>query len=316
MGDLSPAAAGRLVLRGFPFLLLRIAVYLGIAAAFAVAAGSGAGIGLAFGALAGPAGRAPGAFWGAAAGFAFVVLLLRWLREYLLYLVEMSHAAAIAAALDGAAPPPGRGRIAAAMEAVQRCFRDAERLQAAERLARGTLASLAGTVDTHAPLLPPKLAGALLRRSLGFVARAALARTVRRTARNPYADLRDSLLLLAQNHEPLLRRAALLAAAGAGAGVLLFLLSLPPAAAVARAAPGAAAPLAMALALAFAWCLHRALVEPFLAAAFLDAYSRATRGQEPDADWDARLAEISEPYRALKALAAPARRGARRDIVV
>ena len=322
MGDISIAAAGRLVLRTFPFMLLRAAVYFGIAAAFAVAVGGGAGIGAGLGSLAGPAGRAPGSFWGAAGGFAFIALLLWWLREYLLYLVEIGHAAAMALALDRVPPPPRQGRIAAAMTAVQRRFREAETLSAAERLVRGTLGNMIAAFDTLASLLPPgiepprNLSDPALRASFGFVGKAVLARTVRRTARNPYSDLQDSLILLAQNHAVLLRNAALLAAAAHAATFAVFLLSLIPAFELARAYPGGSGLIAVSLAAVFAWCFRRAAIEPFAVAAFLELYWRATGGQEPEPDWDAKLAEISGPYREVKAVAAPAIRGQRRGIVV
>src|SRR5688572_22778223 len=95
MWDFSIGTSLSLVLRTYPFMLIRAAVYFGIAAAFVVAAGGGAGIGWATGALAGITGRAPGAFWGAIAGMAVVGLMLWWLREYVLFLVRAGHLAAM-----------------------------------------------------------------------------------------------------------------------------------------------------------------------------------------------------------------------------
>jgi hypothetical protein len=70
MWDFSIQTSARLVLRTLPFMLLRVATYFGIAAAFVVAGGGGAGIGWGVGALAGPSGRLPAAFWGTVAGVA------------------------------------------------------------------------------------------------------------------------------------------------------------------------------------------------------------------------------------------------------
>ena len=48
---------------------------------------------------------------------AFIVLLLWWLHEYLLYLIEISHAAAISLAIDEVKTPGLQNPIAAAMSA-------------------------------------------------------------------------------------------------------------------------------------------------------------------------------------------------------
>jgi hypothetical protein len=125
MWNVSIAAAGALIVRTFPFMLLRAAVYFGIAAAFVVTAGGGAGLGWAIGALAGGAGRAPGVFWGAVGGIALVAFMLWWLREYLLYLVEASHAAAMALATSPENPRSAQRSIPRAMTALQRRVRDA-----------------------------------------------------------------------------------------------------------------------------------------------------------------------------------------------
>src|SRR5512138_1993040 len=154
MGEFPLAAGSTLVLRTFPFLLLRAAVYFGIAAAFASAVAGGFGIGAGIGTLLGTAARAPAGFWGAIGGFAFIVLLLWWLREYLLYLVEISHAAAISLALDNVKTPGLQNPVAAAMSAVQRRFRDASLLATAERYARGTVDDLLRMIDALPGVLP------------------------------------------------------------------------------------------------------------------------------------------------------------------
>jgi len=321
MGEISLAAGIALVLRTYPFLLLRAAVYFGIAAAFASAVAGGFGIGAGMGTLFGAAARAPGGFWGAVGGFAFIVLLVWWLREYLLYLVEISHAAAILLALDDVKTPSLHGSIAAAMSAVQRKFRDASVLATAERYARGTIDDLLRTVDVPASFLPKTLkpprsvVDRIVPPLLGFVARIVVARTVVGKARNPYSDLRDNLILLAQNHEILFRNAILLAAVSCIVCFFVFLLSLIPAFAITRAFPGGSGLIALALAAAFTWSFQRALIEPFVTAGFLALFRRVTRGQTPEPDWDMKLEEIAESYGEVKAIAAPAPRSPHRGIV-
>jgi hypothetical protein len=249
------------------------------------------------------------------------VLLLWWLREYLLYLVEISHGAAITLALDDVKTPGLQNPIAASMSAVQRKFRDASVLATAERYARSTMDDLLrefAVLPAFVPqaFLPPRhVTSRILPKVLGFVARAVLARTVTGRARNPYSDLRDNLILLAQNQDVLFRNAVLLAAGSSVVCIFVFLLSLVPAFAIVRSFPGGSGLIALPLAGAFAWSFQRALIEPFVAASFLALFRRVALGQSPEAEWDMKLEEISESYGEVKAIAAPAPRNPRRGIV-
>ena len=322
MWDVSIAAAGALILRTFPFMLLRAAVYLGIAAAFVVAAGGGAGIGWGIGALAGTHGRVPGAFWGAIGGLAFIGCMLWWLREYLLYLVEASHAAAMAIAIDGTQPPPGLSRIPAAMTAVQRRFPDVGVLFSAERLVQGTISRLVAVLDTLDSMLPAgisvprNLSDAIFPKALGFVGKVLLARAVLGSAREPWPSLQDALVLLAQNHGILMRNAVFLAAGALATSIAVFFFALIPAAVLAQAYPGGSGLITILLALVFAWAVKQALIEPVVVAAFLDLYTRVTQGQTAEPDWDTKLVEISEQFREIKARATPPSRSTRRSFVV
>ena len=322
MWDVSIAGAGALLMRTLPFLLLRVIVYFGIAAAFSVAASGGAGIGWGIGAIIGTPGRIPGAFWGAVGGLAFVGFMLWWLREYLLYFVETSHAAAMALALDSARPAAGPGGLPAAMTALQRRFRDAAVLTSADRLVQSTLRRLVAEFDPVASILPKaaaiprSLSDVCLKNTLGFVGRVMLVHPVKATGRAPWSSLQDALVLLAQNHERLLRNAVVLAAGAMGLSVAAFFVALIPAWAVAQAYPGGSVLMTILLASIFAWSFNRAMIEPAVIAAFIDLYVRTIAGQEPEPDWEAKLAETSEDFREIKARAAPPARGERRTIVV
>jgi hypothetical protein len=322
MGNVSLAAAGALILRTYLFVLLRAVVYFGIAAAFVVAAGGGAGIGWGIGTIAGSPSRIPGAFWGAIGGFAFVGLILWWLREYLLYFVEASHGAAMVLALDRTASPGGQGMIPAAMVAMQRHYRNVGVLFSADRLVQGAIGRLIAMPDTHSSLLPSgmsiprSLSDPVLRNMLGFVGKVALVQPIRSTDREPWPGLQDSLIRLAQNHAILMRHALVLAAAAFGSSLVVFFVALVPASALAQTFPGGSALIAIILAAIFAWAVKQALVEPLVVAAFLDLYVRVVNGQAPDSDWDARMVEASGEFREIKARAFPPARGPRRSPVV
>lgn len=311
MHDLNILAAGRLVLRTWPLFLMRIAVYLGVAAAFVVAVGGGAGIGLGIGTLLGPSARAPGAFWGATGGFAALAALVWWLREYFLYFVEMAHACALAQSLEPAKGKSVQGPIGSAMTVLQRRFNDVRGLTDAERRVSETVGDLCSDLDPLGQILPSVIAparGKLIapqRIMFGFAAKSMLARAVRGKARNAYTDIRDQLILHSQNHEVLLRNAVFLAAVSLSVSTVAFFIALVPASGLIQPYVGGATLIAMLLAFVFAACFRLAVIEPLLIAAFVELSSRTAAGQEPDLGWDERLADISPSYREIKALAAP-----------
>jgi hypothetical protein len=318
MWDFSIETSARLVLRTLPFMLLRAATYFGIAAAFVVAGGGGAGIGWGIGALAGPSGHLPGAFWGTVAGFAFVAIMLWWLREYFLYLVKAAHVAAMVLVLDRRDPPGGLGQVGNAIGVVQQRFRDIGVMFAIERLAHAVLASLFGILDLAANLparglpIPPGPANAILRASLRFLPEVVLAGPLRASTNAPWVETRDALILFAQNHDRLLRNAISLAAFSYGTAFVAFLAALVPAADIAYSFPGGSALIGVVLALIFARCVQQALVEPFVIASMLQAYFRVTESQSPDPAWDAKLTEISGEFREIRARAFSPQRAPRR----
>lgn len=297
------------VLRTVPFLVIRIAVYCGIAAAFVVAAGGGAGIGWATGAIGGPTGRVPGAFWGMIGGLAFIGAILWWLREYLLFLVKAGHVAAMVR--DPSTAPARFGQIGHALSIVQQRFREMRSLLAADQLIRGTIATLIEKADMPATLRFPGLpsssgpANLILRHALRFMNEVVLARSLRAASKNPWPELRDALILFAQNRTALLRRATILAALGYAITFAIFIVALMPASALAASFPGVPGAATLLLAMVFAWSVKQAVIEPFLIALMIEAVSRTTRGQSPDADWDTTLTEASPQFREIKARAVP-----------
>ncbi len=317
MIDFSIQESFRLVLRTFPFVLLRAAVYFGIAAAFVVMTGSGAGVGYGLGSLAGSSGRAAGAFWGAIGGFSLVVLIIWWLREYLLYLVKAGHIAAMVLLYDGKSPPAGQGQIGHAVSVVQQRFIEISVLFVVDRLVLGVIRTIVGLANFANLIVPGsgsalgKFVDAVLRVAVGFVDEIILAYSIRTRSSDPFASAKDALLLYAQNHWTMLKNALLLAAIAYGLAFLVFLLALTPAAAFAYASPSGASIVAVLLASVFAWSVKQAFLDPFVVASLMQVYFRTIDGQKPDQAWDTRLTDISGHFRELKSRigTAPAIRG-------
>jgi len=320
MWDFSFAATATLLRGALSFMLIRVAIYFGTAAAFVVAAGGGAGIGLAFGAFAASGGRAPGAFWGALAGIACVALLLAWLREYLLYLVRAGHVAALTLAHDRKRVR-GTGRLGQALDLVQQRFRTTENLSEVDRLTRGALADMLHIPQFMEASLPaetrvsPATLRLPFRLAFSFLPEVVLARQFRSAAKDPWPGTRDALVLFLQNHRPLMRNALAVAAFTQGATIAVFLLGLIPAAVMARAFPGGVLAIMVPLAAVFAWSVKQALLEPAAVAAMLQVWFLAIDGARPDTDWESELTRVSGHFREIKARAAAAPQGMRRSVV-
>jgi hypothetical protein len=304
--DFSIQTSLRLVLQTLPFVLLRGAVYFGIAAAYVVMTGGGAGVGYGLGTLGGSGGRAAGAFWGAIGGFSLTSFVLWWLREYLLYLVKAGHIAALVLHYDGHMPPPGQGQITYATGVVQQRFIEISLLFALDRLVHGVIRALVRLANFAAVIFAgganalASIVNAVLQVAVGFVDEIILAYNIRSRSADPWSGARDALILYAQNHWTMIRNALLLAAVAYGLAFLVFLAALAPAAAFAYAYPGGSSVIAILLASVFAWSVKQAFLEPFIIASLMQVYFRIIDGQKPDPQWDRRLTEVSGHFRELK----------------
>ena len=117
MWDFSIARSFGLLLQTLPFILLRLAVYLGVALAYVAATGTGAGVGWGIGAFGDDEFRASSTMIGGGIGFAVVAAIMYALREYLLYMVKAGHIAVMVELLAGRPMPEGRSQIGHAQAA-------------------------------------------------------------------------------------------------------------------------------------------------------------------------------------------------------
>jgi hypothetical protein len=309
MWDVSLGRTASLVLRTYPFMLIRVAVYFGISAAVVVAAGGGAGIGWAFGAVGGPGGRMPGAFWGALAGFAFIVVMLWWLREYILFLVRAGHVAAFLLALDEREPVAAQGQVGQALALVQQRFREAGTLLSVERCLQGSIVSLVSVLDPVGKFLPTearalsKPINRALGAAIGFLADVVLAKPLSARRGNVWSEARDGVVLLAQARRVTMNSALQHAAAAWAVTAIVFLLALAPASTFAQSHLSGVGPITLLFAAVFAWSFKRAIVDPFAIASMMQIYLQSIAGQRPDPAWDTALTDASEEFRELKARA-------------
>lgn len=311
MWDFSIRQALGLMARTTPFILLRIAVYFGVAIAYVLMTGVGAGVGWGIGGF-GDAGFQAGAtFWGGVAGFAIVGAMMYFLREYTLYVVKAGHIAVLVELLDGRPMPEGRSQIAHARSEVTARFAQTSVLFAIDQLVKGVLRAVTGLVRGVLTVLPipgarqfVSIIHAFLRIAIGFVDEVILAYAMRTRSTNAWESARTGLVLYGQNYKPMLKNAAWLALIVYGLSFLVFLVMLAPAGLAVYLIPGAWSAGGMVFALLFAWSVKVALLEPFAITCMMQVYFKTIEGQAPDPAWDAKLENLSAKFRKLKEKAA------------
>ena len=307
MWDFSIGSALAMMARTLPFILMRVAVYFGMALGYVLVTGTGAGIGYGIGGFGDDGFRASSTLWGGLAGFGLFGAIMYWAREYVLYIVKAGHIAVLVELIDGRPMPQGRSQIAHAATVVRQRFAQASVLFAIDQLVRGVIGAITGVVRGVLTLLPipgarqvSGLLHAFLRVAVGLIDEVILAHAIRSRATDPWASAREALVLYGQNYRPMLKNAAWLAVIVYGLSFVVFLVMLAPAALVVYLMPGAWAAGGFVFALLFAWAVKAALLEPFAVACMMQVYFRAVEGQSPDPEWDARLEQMSGHFRKLK----------------
>lgn len=306
MWEFSILRALGMVLRTWPFTVLRLLVFFGFIAVYVVAVATGAGLGWGVGHVGSRDFLESATAIGGLVGFVGVSIWAWTLREYLTYMITAGHVAALTLVFDGRPLPVGRGQIGFALDTVKARFVEIHALFVLDQAVKATVGAVTRSVDWFAGFvgLPglqglAQLVGTILRMSTTFVDEIVLARGLRTAADNPWDNARSSLVLYAQNAGPILVAAVWLTVLRWVLTVVLFVAMVGPAGALVWFVPGAATGWVLIFALAMAVALTKALIDPFCIAALMQVYFARIEGQRPDAAWEARLDELSAPFRSL-----------------
>lgn len=311
MWDFNMGQAFGLLLRTLPFIVLRCAVYFGMAFAYVLVTGIGAGIGWGVGALGTRDFQAAATAWGALAGFGITGFAIYLARQYILYMVKAGHIAVLVELLDGKALPDGRGQIGHGTQVVKARFAQANALFGLDLLIRGVIRAVTGIVRGMMNFLPipgtrqlMQAVQAFMRVAVGLVDEVILAHTIRSRSDNAWSSAQTALVLYGQNAKVLLKNAAWLTVFRYGLSLLVFVVMLAPAAALSWLMPGGWSVLSVLFALVLAWAVKAAVLEPFVLTCLLQVYFKVTEGQTPDPAWEQRLDGASRQFREIKAKAA------------
>jgi hypothetical protein len=307
MWDFSINRSLGLMLKTVPFIVFRLVVYFGIAVAYVLVTGIGAGIGWGVGAFGGPDFHAATTFWGGAIGFVVTAGAIYLAREYILYMVKAGHLAVMVELLDGRDIPDGRPQIDYAVDKVKERFAETNVLFAVQQLVRGVLRAITGIIQGVAAILPIPgleqfvgLVRAFLRIAVGMIDQVILAYAFKTRATNPWASAQTAVVLYAQNYKIMLKNAAWLTVITYVLAFVVFLVMLAPAGAVVWLIPGGWSAGGFLFAIVFAWAVKAALIEPFAIACMMQVYFETIEGQEPDPQWDARIAAVSRKFQEMK----------------
>ncbi|MBE7734084.1 hypothetical protein [Devosia faecipullorum] len=310
MWDFSIGNALAMMVRTMPFLVLRMAIYFGIAVGYVLVTGIGAGVGYGIGGFGDDGFQASATLWGGATGFGVFGIAMYWAREYILYIVKAGHIAVLVGLIDGEPIPEGRSQVSHATRVVKQRFAEASVLFAIDQLVKGVIDAITGLVRGILTILPipgarqiSGILNAFLQVAVGFIDEVILAYAIRTGSTNAWGSAREALVLYGQNYKIMLKNAAWLAILIYFMSFLVFLVMLAPAALVVYAMPGAWAAGGFVFALLFAWSVKVALLEPFAIACLMQVFFKTIENQRPDPEWDARLEQMSGKFRKLKARA-------------
>lgn len=228
------------------------------------------------------------------------------MREYILYIVKADHIAVLTRYYDGLGFPGGQSQIGFASDIVRERFAEASILFALDQLIKGVLRFITGTLNTVVAFLPipglRNLVGiinAMIRMSLTYVDEIILAHNIRVGSENLWDTSCDALVLYAQNIKTMVKNAVWLTVMMWALTLIIFLLLLGPVLAFMAIFPGNVRFVAFLVAFVFAWSFKAVFIEPIAIYALMQVYFKTIKGQQPDAEWRARLKDTSGKFKEM-----------------
>lgn len=315
MWDFRLGSVFTLMVRTGPFLLFRLAIYMGITALYIVVTGGGAGVGYVAGKIGGD--PATGAGYGGVIGFGLVSTVLYFAREYLLYLVKAGHVAVLERYLRDEPVPEGKGQIEFAQQQVREHFGESSALFALDQIVKGIIKTFNRVTFSLASLIPipglqglVKFANSVINMSLTYVDEVILAYHFRSGDPSAWSSARKAIVLYAQNYKSLLKNAVFLTIFIWLLTVAVFVLVLAPVAALVALFPALAGFWTFAFTALVAFGIKAAVIDPIAMTALMQVYFKAIEGQEPNPEWEAKLDSMSDKFRELKEKAGASIKGA------
>lgn len=299
---LSIGKASSILLRTLPYVLLRMLVYFAFGVAFTIYWV------LVF--FLGKAATLLHPYVGVGVWIVALILpfpIIRFFREYILYVIKAGHVAVIARLAIHDSLPEGVNQIQWGKEQVQRRFKETSVLFVVDRLVNGVIRSINGMMQGMGNIFSAipgvgglvKFAQLILRFSLTYVDEAVLARNFVYEQETVWQSAKTGLVLYAQSWKEILKTAVMLGVLALTSYAVFAIALLIPALGLAKAYPTLKAVWIIG-ALIFAGVIKLALFDPFALTNMILVYLEATRGQTPDPAWEEKLEAVSKKFRQIK----------------
>lgn len=252
--------------------------------------------------------------FGGAGGILFIVGLavlfgvLKLIQRYVLYLTKAGHVAVITEMLKNGRLPENSGQLAYGKDVVTSTFKEVSVLFAVDQMVTGIIKAFNRSVVNVAEVIPipgldavAKVAGMVVNYAVTYVDETILSFNLAHKERNIWNNARSGLVLYAQNWKPILSNATALALINiVGLVVLVVIMLIPFGLLALMTANEGLKMFFLFLALAFGYGLKLAIINPFCLISTIITYNHAIEGQQPNADWEAKLEQVSDKFRELK----------------
>ncbi|MBL7684453.1 MAG: hypothetical protein JNK65_00245 [Deltaproteobacteria bacterium] len=233
--------------------------------------------------------------------------IIKFFREYILYVVKAGHLAVIAELASKGSLPDGINQISWGKEQVVNRFKETSVLFVVDRLVLGVIGTVnsimysMGSMFSGIPGMEGMMSFArtVLRFSLTYMDESILARNFIKPQESVWESAKNGVILYAQSWKEILKTALMLGVLSILSYAILLALYFIPAYALIKAYP-ALQWVWILSAFTFAWITKLALLDPFCLTNMVIVYLKETEGKIPDRTWEGKLEAASGKFRELK----------------
>lgn len=233
--------------------------------------------------------------------------ITRLVREYVLYVIKAGHVAVITELVTKGKLPEGVGQIQWGKEQVMNTFKEVSVLFVMDRLVLGVIRSIntmmrgIGNFFSMVPGLQGliRFANLILHFGLTYIDEAIMARNFCMKNENAWESSKQGLILYAQSWKEILQAAILLSFAAILSYGILFVIFLIPLWSLALAYPSFKILLVIA-AFLLAGAVKLALFDPWALTNMILVYLTVTEGKTPDPSWESKLESVSSKFKKIQ----------------
>jgi hypothetical protein len=242
----------------------------------------------------------------------FWIAILR----YALHLIECGHVAVLTELITrGQVSRGSESMFAYGKRVVTERFGEVNALFALNLLVRGVVNAVHATIEGVGHILPipgidaiAKAVTAIARAATRYMDKVIFSYNLATGSANPWRGAQDGLVYYAQNAKPILKQAVWIVVLDYALGALLWLVLLIPAAALVAVLPAsvreAGGVVTMVVAVLFALAARGAFLKPVFLVMIMTRFHALIEHQAINAEWVARLDQLSSRFRELGAKAA------------